>query len=61
VYEDGTLISVAVLLRSGRGMSEDNGGDELNGVLCTHIWKGHNETPCTTIIYKEERLKECDV
>jgi hypothetical protein len=29
---------------------ENNGGDEPNWVHYVHIWKRHNEPPCTTII-----------
>jgi hypothetical protein len=51
MYEYGTLISVAAILRKGRGKRENNGGDEPY-MHCIHIWQYHNEPPCATTIHK---------
>jgi hypothetical protein len=38
MYEDGTLKPVKVILRRGKGMRENDGGDEPNqGTVCAHM------------------------
>jgi hypothetical protein len=51
MYEYGTLKPAEVILRKGRGKWEKM-EEEMNKtrVHYMHIWKSHNETPCTTII-----------
>jgi hypothetical protein len=50
MYEYGSLKPVDVILSRGRKKRKNNEEDEP-GIHCMRIWKCHNKTPCTTIIY----------
>jgi hypothetical protein len=55
MYVYGTVKPVEFILRRGRGMGKNNGGDEPNPGTCTHIWKYHNKIPCVpNIIYSNK-------
>jgi hypothetical protein len=49
--EYGTSKPVKATFRRRRGKRENRGGDEPDQDIFMHIWKCHNETLCTTIIY----------
>jgi hypothetical protein len=51
MYEYGTLKPVEAVLKRGREKREIM--EEMNQtcVHCTYVWKCHNNTPCTAIIY----------
>jgi hypothetical protein len=53
MYEYGTWKPVKVILRRRKRKEENDEGDKPNRIICTctHIWKCHNETSCTTIIF----------
>jgi hypothetical protein len=44
LYENKRMKPAEIVLRGGKGIWENGGGDESNQVHCKHVWKCHNET-----------------
>jgi hypothetical protein len=51
VHKEGELKPGEIILKREQGMRDNDGGYTLSEVHCMHIWKCHNEAPCTTLIY----------
>jgi hypothetical protein len=50
LFENRTMKPVEIIFCRGRGMRENDGGDEPTKVYCKYIWKCHSEIPYTTNI-----------
>jgi hypothetical protein len=50
-YKNKTMRPVAIVLRRREGMRMMEGVN-VTKLHCKHIWKCHNETPCTTMLIK---------
>jgi hypothetical protein len=58
LYENRTMKLAELGLDGWGGMSENGNWVSLTKVHCKHVWKYHNETICTTNIYKQNVLKK---
>jgi hypothetical protein len=50
IYENRRMKSIEIVLRRGRGTTNNDGGVNLIKIYCKHICKCHNVSACATII-----------